>query len=367
MTTDTVGGVWTYCLELAGALGEQGVEVHLATMGEPVNPQQRSEAMWLTHLTLHESRFRLEWMNNPWEDLERAGKWLLSLEEEINPDVVHLNGYVHGNLPWSSPILMVGHSCVFSWHTAVRKNFPSPEWTPYHIAVKAGLSAADRVTAPTRAMLSELHRHYAPFKKTEPIYNSRCHDSYRFSRKESIILTAGRLWDEAKNIQVLEEIAPDLSWPVYAAGSKNSPAGGEVTLNNLQFLGRLSSVRLAEWYSRAAIFALPAVYEPFGLTALEAGLSGCALVLGDIPSLRELWSGAALFVPPDQPAAVAETLESLIRNPKLRKKLSLKARRRAIWFTPERMADRYLNEYRDLVQCRQKRKTHYYTAVAGAG
>ncbi len=35
---------------------------------------------------------------------------------------------------------------------------------------------------------------------------------------------------------------------------------------------------------------LPARYEPFGLSVLEAALSGCALVLGDIPSLRE--SGA---------------------------------------------------------------------------
>ena len=34
---------------------------------------------------------------------------------------------------------------------------------------------------------------------------------------------------------------------------------------------------------------LPARYEPFGLSILEAALSGCALVLGDLPSLRELW------------------------------------------------------------------------------
>ncbi|MFW5854367.1 MAG: glycosyltransferase family 4 protein [Thermodesulfobacteriota bacterium] len=367
MTTDTVGGVWTYCLELAGALAELGVEVHFATMGEPVNRQQRSEAMWLSNVTLHESRYRLEWMNDPWDDLNRAGEWLLSLEEEIEPDVVHLNGYVHGNLPWSSPTLMVGHSCVFSWHTAVRNTFPSPEWASYYIAVKAGISAADRVTAPTRAMLSELNRYYGPFKETEPIYNGRLQDAYGCSRKESIILTAGRLWDEAKNMSVLEEIASDLSWPIYAAGPKDSPAGGEVTLRNLLFLGHLSSARLARWYGQAAVFALPARYEPFGLTALEAGLSGCALVLGNIPSLRELWSGAALFVPPDQPEAVAETLRALIRNPGLRMELGRKARQRALWFTPKRMADRYLTQYRNLVRSCQTKIIHHPTAVMEAG
>ena len=33
MTADTVGGVWTYALELAGALAPHGVTVALATMG----------------------------------------------------------------------------------------------------------------------------------------------------------------------------------------------------------------------------------------------------------------------------------------------------------------------------------------------
>jgi hypothetical protein len=35
MTADTVGGVWTYALELAAGLGEHGVEVAIATMGAP--------------------------------------------------------------------------------------------------------------------------------------------------------------------------------------------------------------------------------------------------------------------------------------------------------------------------------------------
>jgi glycogen(starch) synthase len=43
---------------------------------------------------------------------------------------------------------------------------------------------------------------------------------------------------------------------------------------------------------------LPARYEPFGLSVLEAALSGCALVLGDIASLREVWGGAACYVRP---------------------------------------------------------------------
>ncbi len=54
-------------------------------------------------------------------------------------------------------------------------------------------------------------------------------------------------------------------------------------------VGRLGPEEMREQYARAAIFAHPARYEPFGLSVLEAALSGCALVLGDISSLRELW------------------------------------------------------------------------------
>ena len=66
--------------------------------------------------------------------------------------------------------------------------------------------------------------------------------------------------------------------------------------------------------ARAAIYALPAHYEPFGLSILEAAMSGCALVLGDIPSLREIWGDAAVFVHPDNRDAVARCLAAADRG-----------------------------------------------------
>src|SRR5947208_2460470 len=57
--------------------------------------------------------------------------------------------------------------------------------------------------------------------------------------------------------------------------------------------------------------AAPAKYEPFGLASLEAALSRCARVLGDIATLRELWDGAAVFVSPDDPQQLAAALRTL--------------------------------------------------------
>src|SRR4051794_27365470 len=100
MTADAVGGVWTYALELAHALD---AEVTLATMGPRPDDDQLAAVGTLEH---RHCDFALEWMPDPWADVERAGEWLLRLAEEVEPDVVHLNAYAHAALPWDVPVVV---------------------------------------------------------------------------------------------------------------------------------------------------------------------------------------------------------------------------------------------------------------------
>jgi glycosyltransferase involved in cell wall biosynthesis len=102
--------------------------------------------------------------------------------------------------------------------------------------------------------------------------------------------------------------------------------------------------------ARAPIFALPALYEPFGLSILEAGLSGCALVLGDIPSLRETWADAAVYVDPRNPKALTRAIRKLIDDPRRREALGARARSRALFYSHDRMGTAYLSLYRDLMR-----------------
>ena len=95
----------------------------------------------------------------------------------------------------------------------------------------------------------------------------------------------------------------------------------------------------------SAVYALPARYEPFGLSALEAGLCGCALVLGDIPSLREVWGDAATYVDPDDTSALAHTFNALVADERTRADLGRRARARALKYSPTRMVDGYLAAY----------------------
>src|ERR1700730_76828 len=135
MTTDTVGGVWTFTLELAQQLSKLGIEVVMAALGRAPNPQQISDAGCVLELIVLTSDFKLEWMEEPWSDVEESGRWLLHLEREYRPDIVHLNSFGHGDLPWSAPVILTAHSCVLSWWAAVKKG-PAPDaWGRYHSVV----------------------------------------------------------------------------------------------------------------------------------------------------------------------------------------------------------------------------------------
>jgi glycogen synthase len=349
MTADAVGGVWQYALALAAGLAAHRIEVLVATMGPRPDAAQRAEVAALKRVKLRESDFRLEWMPSSSSDVRRAGDWLLDLETQFVPDVVHLNGFAHGALPWSAPTLVVGHSCVLSWWTAVRGGEAPADWAPYRDAVAAGLHASDAVAAPSRAMLAALEHHYGRIAGGEVIPNGRDPAHFAPAPKEPFVLAVGRLWDEAKNAQALADIAPKIAWPVRLAGDATAPDGTTRPLSNVEVLGRCRADLMAGLYGRASIYALPARYEPFGLSVLEAALSGCALVLGDIPSLRENWDGAAAFVPPADREALRDTLNSLIRDSRRREELAARARKRAGRFTAAAMVQRYLSRYRRLL------------------
>ncbi len=351
MTTDTVGGVWNYSLELVRALAPFGTHFDLATMGAPLSDEQRSQAQELHNLTLHESTYKLEWMENPWQDVAAAGKWLLELKEEVQPDLVHLNSMAHGALAWGVPVVVVVHSCVLSWWRAVKGEEAPHAWDKYKEMVTNGLQAADMVLAPTQAMMNQAEALYGPFAASMVIYNGRAQNNYQFGKKEPFIFSMGRVWDEAKNISMLAHIASDLSWPVYIAGDERHPATGKsIDLENVHFLGQLSEKEVADWLSRASIYALPAKYEPFGLTMLEAAMSGCALVVGKTDSQAEIWGNAARYVDPNSADELRDTLQTLIKDEFVRNVMGCRAVKRSHGYTADPMGQDYDHVYRQLMQ-----------------
>ncbi len=355
MTADTIGGMWNYTLDLARGLAAHDVKIILATMGAPLSRDQHVELEELGDaVDLHESDFRLEWMDDPWTDVTAAGDWLLSLERDLQPDLVHLNGYAHGALPFHVPKLVVAHSCVISWWRAVKNTPPPPTWARYHTAVRLGLDQANLIVAPSHAMLASLHRNYGFSCGARVIYHGRDLPAQTPASpaKQPAILSVGRLWDEARNAATLASAAARLPWPVRIAGDTHAPHGSSAlppSFPNVELLGRRTNADLHREYQRASIYALPARYEPFGLSVLEAALHGCALVLADIPSLREIWAGSAVFVPPNNAPALRDELADLIDDPHRLQALGALAQRRARSFSVARMTETYLATYAELL------------------
>jgi glycosyltransferase involved in cell wall biosynthesis len=353
MTTDTLGGVFSYTLSLCSWLSRQDVRVTLASMGRPASSEQRRAAA-RAGAVLRESSYRLEWMDDPWDDVQRAGDWLLGLESEFTPDVIHLNGYAHAALGWNAPVCVVAHSCVLSWYRAVLGERAPQRFERYRAAVARGLLAATRVIAPTHAMLAMLRCEYGGLPVQAEVVHNGIHSGTRrpaaaLSVKQNCVLSAGRLWDAAKNVVALQHVARSIPWPIHVAGDCTAPnANDAVSFPDLDLLGPLSRDALARRMDHAAIFAAPVTYEPFGLSILEAASSRCALVLGDIPSLRELWNECALFVEPRDSGALAAVLNRLIENTPLRERLAQLAHERAQGYGLERMASTYLRLYHTL-------------------
>jgi glycogen synthase len=348
MTCDAVGGVWTHALALAGALRTHGVHVALATMGPRPGDAQRAQARDHGVTELFTGDYALEWMPDPWGDVEAAGKWLSDLTGRVGADVVHLNGYAHAARRWRRPVLVGAHSCVLSWWRAVRGSSATGEWSEYRRRVRAGMDAADLVVSPSRSLLVAMEAEHGPIGNARVVYNGLTPRWTAEVPKEPAVLATGRFDDEGKNLAVLRDVAPLLDWPLFAAGDRSgeaSPEGGD----RIQSLGWLEPSELRLMQARATIAVHPARYEPFGFAPLEAAHARCALVLADIPSLRELWDGAAEFVPPDDAHAIADGVNRLIRDPMRLDAVRARAARRARSYSAEAMAVSYANAYRELL------------------
>ncbi len=351
MITDTIGGVWSYSVELCNALQPFDVHFYLVTTGGPIQPAQKKEIEKVENVTVYESDYLLEWMESPWQNIDASGASLLQLEEELQPDLIHLNSYAYGSLPWDAPVIMVAHSDVWSWWLSVKGEFPPTEWSEYFKRVTDGLQSADYLIAPSKWMMNCIRKIYSATTPGEVIYNGRSAETFYPASKENYVFSMGRIWDEAKNIQLLVEAASHIGYPIKLAGD-NSFEGNSIHTagSNINYLGKLSVQQVASQLSTAAVYVLPARYEPFGLSVLEAALCGCALVLGKTGSLEEIWNDSAIYVDPHDATALADAVNYLMSNETVLAAYAERAMKQAMNYTTTTMAESYLSVYYQMLQ-----------------
>jgi glycosyltransferase involved in cell wall biosynthesis len=284
----------------------------------------------------------LDWTAAAPDEVAASAVAVAALAADAAPDIVQLNSAALGaGVHFPAPLVIACHSCVATWWNTVHDE-PLPEdFIGRAKLVQQGYVAADVLVAPTAAFARLTARTYG--LKTAPgvIHNGRrllvdrpCRPTF----SSSFAFTAGRLWDEGKNLAAIDRAAGRLAMPVLAAGPVAGPNGAEISLQHVRALGRLRDDEIARWLKPAPVFVSAALYEPFGLAVLEAAQACCALVLSDIPTFRELWDGAALFVQPEDDAAIAAAIEQLVADKALRAELGVAAQERSRRYSVEAMA-----------------------------
>ena len=350
ITTDVVGGVWVYTEELTDALLGRGHEVALVVLGGAGQDQLR----WLeAHPELEWTSIGapLEWMPEPQPALSASLAPLRAAVQRFRPDVIHLNQFFYGAHDLGAPKLLVHHSDVLSWWRAVRgEEVPDDAWfRRYRGWVREGLAGADVRAAPSGWMAATAEATYG-VDSFHPVHCGRSPEIFLAAsqaEREPLTVLAGRLWDEGKGARDLLGAARWLSGAgrVVVAGPAKHPAGGAdfpTDAPGIEWAGILTPAELRSLFGRASVYAATSCYEPFGLAPLEAVLAGCALVMSDIPSFRELWDECALFYPAGDAEALSKALRELLDDGTRRATLAAAARDRALdRYTPERMTAGY--------------------------
>jgi len=344
MTADAVGGVWQYATDLAAALLPLGIETTLALIGPAPAGLAPPAGVQLVATGLP-----LDWLADGPEAVRDAGHAVAAMARGF--DLVQLNTPTLGLAAYPVPVLAVAHGCLGTWWEAV-EGTPVPAAMAWQVALaRDGFHTADLVVAPTAAFAAEVQRRYALPALPVAVHNGRTPlVTGAPAAAHDVAFTAGRLWDRAKNVGVLDAAAARLSIPFVAAGPLAGPQGEAAAPRHLHTLGRIDEAKLAEQLRARPVFATSALFEPFGLAVLEAAQTGCPLVLSDIATFRELWDGAALFVPADDAAGFAAAIGQVIGDAGLRDRLGAAAAERAARYTPAACAAAMAAFYRRLAQ-----------------
>jgi glycosyltransferase involved in cell wall biosynthesis len=355
MTVDSVGGIWRYALDAARGLAAHGVECLLVGFGPAPASGNRRECESIANVKLVWTDAPLDWMVEDEAALQSVAEALVPLAAEWDADLLHLNVPSQAvGLPDTLPIVVAAHSCVPTWWEALRGGDLPAAWrwqTQYN---RRGLDRADIVLAPSASHGATLRRVYGPLARVRVLHHGTS-ALPSVVPKEDFALAAGRWWDEGKNGACLDGAARQVFWPLVMAGPLDGPNGEHIALAFAETAGELPPEKMAALMRRAALFVAPSRYEPFGLAVLEAAISGAALVLADIPTFRELWGGAAEFVPARDVEGWSRSINMLAKDAERRTWLATRARRLALGKTLERQASGLTKIYSEAISRRVSR------------
>lgn len=135
------------------------------------------------------------------------------------------------------------------------------------------------------------------------------------------------------------DLLPKNSFQLILAGSIDPENPSSISLQELEEIKARDYVRDINYYSdirdaykEAAIVCLPSYREGLPLALIEAQAMGLPVVTTDVPGCRDaiLPNESGLLVPPFDPVALRNALQTLLAAPNTRKKMGASARKFAL-------------------------------------
>jgi glycosyltransferase involved in cell wall biosynthesis len=183
----------------------------------------------------------------------------------------------------------------------------------------------------------------------------------RYGLEGLFLLSVGSLEPGKNRERLLEAFARlragGLKHTLVVAGQRAWRYEGEEPLarrlglaDSVRFLGHVPQADLPALYSAADLFVFPSLYEGFGLPALEALACGTPVVASNVSAVPEVVGDAALQVSPLDVEAMADAMERLLRDDRLRSDLRERGLERAAQFSWEKAARQTVEVYHRVVE-----------------
>lgn len=180
-------------------------------------------------------------------------------------------------------------------------------------------------------------------------------------RSAPVVLYTGRIEVRKGTMVLLQSLAivasqvPDVRYVIAGARHQSvsvsdleSALDGAGVRERVMLLGHIPWDELDVWYKRASVFAMPSLYETFGISVIEAmafGLPVVATKAGGLPEVVED-GRTGILVAPGDPEALAHAILRLLNNPVLRLKMGQSGRKRVLEeFTVERVVKKTVGLY----------------------
>lgn len=153
-----------------------------------------------------------------------------------------------------------------------------------------------------------------------------------------------RFGDVPKDLQLVIVGRPDPRYPEAEREAERLGLGDAVI-----FTDYVSDPTLEVLYERAALLAMPSLYEGFGLPAVEAMRAGTPVVAGAVASLPEVVGDAALLFDAHRPDALAEAMHKVLVDAELQAILRERGKRRVGEFSLTQCGAAHLELYTKLL------------------